>query len=96
MKSSVHLQMLLAGVLLLPVLADGRADAHQPVAVFDLFQQIRRGEILDAVGRRIASGLSSRAVINAGMSCGPQFSTQAACSAVNRAGNWPSTIRNLC
>ena len=36
------------------MLADGRADAHQPVAVFDLFQQISRREILDAVGRRIA------------------------------------------
>ena len=41
-------------IFLLPMLADGRAGAHQPFAVFDLFQQIRRGEILDAVGRWIA------------------------------------------
>ena len=36
------------------MLADGRAYANQPVAVFDLFQNIGGGEILDAVGRRIA------------------------------------------
>ena len=35
---SVHREFFLAGVFLLPMLADGRADAHQPVAVFDLFQ----------------------------------------------------------
>jgi hypothetical protein len=58
------------------MLADGRADAHQPVAVFDQFQQIRRGEILDAVGRGLPSGLSSLAATSAGMSCGWQFNTQ--------------------
>ena len=57
---SVHRVLFLAGVFLLPMLADGRADAHQPVAVFDLFQQIRRGEKLDAVGRRIAQRLDGR------------------------------------
>ena len=35
----------------------------------------------------LPSGLSSRAEISAGMSCGWQFSTQPACSAVRRAGS---------
>jgi len=39
------------------MLVDGRADAHQPVAVFDAFQQVRRGEKLDAVGWWIAQRL---------------------------------------
>ena len=40
-----------------------------------------------------ANGLSSLAATNAGMSCAWQFSSQAACSAVSRAGNWPSNVK---
>ena len=76
------------------MLADGRADAHQPVAVFDLFQQIRRGKNLMPLAGGLPSGLSSLAATNAGMSCAWQFNTHAACSAVRRAGNWPSSIKN--
>ena len=61
-----------------------------------LFQQIRRGKELDAVGGGLPSGLSSLAATSAGMSCGWQLSTHAACSAVRRAGNWPSSIKNRC
>ena len=41
----------------LPVLINSGQHAHQPVVVFDLFQQIRRGKKLDTVGRRIAQRL---------------------------------------
>ena len=44
----------LAGVLGVPMLVDGTGDAHQPVAVFGLFQQISGGEKFDAVGGGIA------------------------------------------
>lgn len=36
----------------------------------------------------LPSGLSNRAFMSAGISCGWQFSTQPACSAVRRAGSW--------
>jgi len=36
------------------MLADGGGNAYQPVAVFDLFEQVGSGEEFDAVGRRIA------------------------------------------
>jgi hypothetical protein len=45
-----------AGILLVPVLIDGAGDAHQPVAVFHEFQQVRRCKKLDAVRRWIAEG----------------------------------------
>src|SRR5450756_699582 len=44
----------------------------------------------------LPSGLSSLAATSAEMSWGWQFSTHAACSAVRRAGNWPSSIKNRC
>jgi len=44
----------------------------------------------------LPSGFNSLAATSAGMSCGWQFKTQAACSAVRRAGNWPSSVKNLC
>jgi len=37
----------------MPMLIDGSGDTHQPIAVFDLFEQIGGGKILDAVGGRI-------------------------------------------
>ncbi len=46
-----------AGVLFLPVLANGIGDFDQPRAVFRNFQNIRRGEIFGAVLRRIAERL---------------------------------------
>ena len=42
----------------------------------------------------LPKGLSSLAATSAGTSCDWQLSTQAACSAVRRAGNWPSSWRN--
>jgi len=39
------------------MLADGRADAHQPMAILNVFQHINGGEKLDAVGRWIAQRL---------------------------------------
>jgi len=46
-----------AGVLFLPVLANGVADFDQPRAVFRQFQNIRRSEILGGILRRIAQRL---------------------------------------
>src|ERR1039458_1504127 len=44
----------------------------------------------------LPSGFNSLAATSAGMSCCCQLSTHAACSAVRRAGNWPSSIKNRC
>ena len=44
----------LAGVLLLPVLANGVADFDQPIAIFRQVQNVRRGEILGGIWGRIA------------------------------------------
>ncbi len=41
-------------------------------------------------------GFNKRAATRHGMSCGWQFNTHAVCSAVRRAGNWPSSVKNLC
>jgi hypothetical protein len=69
-------------------------DLCQPSPVLDLFQQFRRGKKLDLFGGGLPSGLSSRAATSIGTSCGWQFSTHAACSAVRRAGNWFSSRKN--
>jgi len=45
-------------------------------------------------GEGLPSGLSIRALTSAGMSCGWQFNTQPACSAVRRAGSCPKSDRN--
>lgn len=45
------------GVLPLPVLANGAGDFGKPRAVLGQFQDIRRGEKLDAIRRRIAQRL---------------------------------------
>ena len=47
----------LAGVLLLPMLANGVGDFDQPRTVFGHFQNIRRGKILGGILRRIAERL---------------------------------------
>ena len=47
----------LAGVLLLPVLANGVADFDQPTTVFRQFQHVRRGKILCRILREIAERL---------------------------------------
>lgn len=54
--------VLFAGVLVLPVLANGVADLDQPSAVFCQFQNVRRGKILAAIGRRIAQRLEQPGV----------------------------------
>ena len=46
-----------AGVLVLPVLANGIRDLDQPSPVFHGFQHVRRGEILRGILRRIAEWL---------------------------------------
>ena len=46
-----------AGVLLLPMLANGVGDFNQPSTVFCNFQNIRRGEILGAILRGISERL---------------------------------------
>lgn len=46
-----------AGILFLPVLANGIADFDQPSAVFRQFQHIRRGEILGGVLGKITERL---------------------------------------
>lgn len=46
-----------AGILVLPMLANGVADFDQPSTVFRQFQNVRRGKILAAIGRRIAQRL---------------------------------------
>ena len=43
----------LFGILVLPVLINRRRYPRQPVPVFDVFQQIRRGKKLDGVRRRV-------------------------------------------
>ena len=44
----------LAGVLVLPVLINGRGHFHQPGPVFCIFQQVSSREKFDAIRRRIA------------------------------------------
>lgn len=46
-----------AGVLFLPVLANGVCGFDQPTAVFGQFQHVRRGEILGGVLGRITERL---------------------------------------
>ena len=46
-----------AGVLFLPVLANGVGDFDQPSAVFGRFQNVRRAKILGGILRRIAERL---------------------------------------
>ena len=54
---AVEAMVFFAGVLLLPVLANGVADFDQPSAVFGQFQHVRRGEILGGVLGGIAKRL---------------------------------------
>ena len=46
-----------AGVLVLPMLADGVGDFDQPSAVFGRFQNVRRRKILGAILRGVAERL---------------------------------------
>jgi type I restriction enzyme, R subunit len=48
------------------------------------------------LGEGLPSGLSRRACMSAGMSCGWQLSTQPACSPVSRTGSWLRSDRNRC
>jgi hypothetical protein len=66
-------------------------DLCQPGPADDLFQQFRLDNELDARGWRIAQPFEPCAAIKTGMSCGWQFSTHAACSAVRRSGNCPGS-----
>jgi hypothetical protein len=66
-------------------------DLCQPGPADDLFQQFRLDNELDAGDGGLATGSSRRAAIKTGMSCGWQFSTHAACSAVRRSGNCPGS-----
>ena len=94
---AVYRNVFLPGIFLLPMLVNRGADirtsqwrslmASNKSAVAKYLMPLAGG---------LPSGLSNLAATSAGMSCGWQFSTQAACSAVRRAGNWPSSIRNLC
>jgi hypothetical protein len=45
-------------------------------------------------GGGLPSGLTRRAAMRTGTSCGWQFSTHAACSTVSRAGSCPKRLRN--
>ena len=47
----------LAGVFLVPMLAVGACHLGEPGVILDQFQNIRRGEKLNAVGRRVAQRL---------------------------------------
>ena len=58
----IHRMVFLAGVLVLPMLADGVGDFNQPSAVFGQFQHVGSGKKLDAVLRRIAQRLEQPSV----------------------------------
>src|ERR1039457_2763245 len=53
----VYRLIFLAGILPLPVLIDGVRHLSQPGAILEQFQNIRRAEELDAIGRRVAERL---------------------------------------
>ena len=77
------------------MLADRVRHFRQPRPVFDQGEQIDRGKKFDAIGRGITNPVSRRRLATRmGTSCTWQFNTQAACSTVRRAGNWPSSCRN--
>lgn len=53
----IRRMVFLAGVLVLPVLANRIGDLDQPSAVFHGFQHVRRGEILGGILGGIAQRL---------------------------------------